>query len=421
MGSRYPVATVAELLASGAIVGLQDGNHGEKHPTANDYVAEGIAFVMANNIKDNFLDLNSCNFLPEDTARRLRIGFAITGDVLLTHKGTLGSVALVKEVDPFVMLTPQVTYYRTDGNKLLNSYLSYAFREPSFQARLKAGADQGTRPYVGILAQRRLSITYAQPVIQRRIADILSTYDNLIENNRRRMALLEESARLLYREWFVRLRFPGYEHTPIVNGVPQEWRTVSLAEICTKIGSGFTPRGGEASYLPEGVTLIRSMNVYDDTFDDDGLAFLSEGQAASLAGVAVESKDILINITGASVARCCMAPERYLPARVNQHVMIIRVDPGKADPFFVHKAINSDERKRQLLSYARKGSTREALTKDEMARFEITLPTATLMRQFGEIAASSFRQREVLALQNQKLRTARDLLLPRLMSGELAV
>jgi len=163
------------------------------------------------------------------------------------------------------------------------------------------------------------------------------------------------------------------------------------------------------------------MNVYDDSFDDGGLAFLSDEQAAALAGVSVESKDILINITGASVARCCMAPDRYLPARVNQHVMIIRVDAAKADPFFVHKAINSDEQKRQLLSYARKGSTREALTKDEMARVEITVPTETLMRQFGEIAAESFRQREVLALQNQKLRTARDLLLPRLMSGELSV
>lgn len=257
--------------------------------------------------------------------------------------------------------------------------------------------------------------------LQLRIADILSTYDDLIENNRRRMALLEESARLLYREWFVRLRFPGYEHTPIVDGVPQGWCRVPLAEICTKIGSGFTPRGGEASYLPEGVTLIRSMNVYDDSFDDGGLAFLSDDQADALAGVSVESKDILINITGASVARCCMAPDRYLPARVNQHVMIIRVDAAKADPFFVHKAINSDEQKRQLLSYARKGSTREALTKDEMARVVITVPTETLMRQFGEIAAESFRQREVLALQNQKLRTARDLLLPRLMSGELSV
>jgi type I restriction enzyme S subunit len=258
-------------------------------------------------------------------------------------------------------------------------------------------------------------------VTQRSISNILCAYDDLIENNRRRMALLEESARQLYREWFVRLRFPGYEHNRITDGVPEGWGRKTLGEITSKIGSGFTPRGGESAYLSEGTPLIRSMNVYDDLFKDDGLAFVSEDHAAALAGVTVDSKDILLNITGASVARCCMAPERFLPARVNQHVMIIRVDPEKADPFFVHKAINSDERKRQLLSYSQKGSTREALTKEMMARFEIMLPTETLMREFGEIAASTFRQREILALQNHKLRAARDLLLPRLMSGELAV
>ena len=173
--------------------------------------------------------------------------------------------------------------------------------------------------------------------------------------------------------------------------------------------------------MTEGTPLIRSMNVYDDQFDEAGLAFINDEQALSLAGVTVESKDILLNITGASVARCCMAPERYLPARVNQHVMIVRVDPEKADPFFVHKAINSDERKRQLLSFAQKGSTREALTKEMVGRFEIILPTKVLMRQFGEIAGAIFRQRETLARQNQKLRVARDLLLPRLMSGEITV
>ena len=267
----------------------------------------------------------------------------------------------------------------------------------------------------------RSQINYPLPDVQRRIADTLSAYDDLIDNNRRRMTLLEQSARHLYHEWFVRLRFPGYEHTSIVDGMPKGWRKVSLAEKTSKIGSGFTPLGGEASYLAEGIPLIRSMNVYDDLFNDEGLAFLSEEHAAALAGVTVESKDILLNITGASVARCCMAPERYLPARVNQHVMIIRVDAAKADPFFVHKAINSDERKRQLLSYAQKGSTREALTKEMLARFEILLPPISLMRRFGEIAAMSFKQREVLAFQNQKLRAARDLLLPRLMSGELVV
>jgi type I restriction enzyme, S subunit len=253
------------------------------------------------------------------------------------------------------------------------------------------------------------------------IADILTAYDDLMENNRRRMALLEESARLLYREWFVHLRFPGHEKAKLTNGVPKGWERVPLGAVSSKIGSGATPRGGDSAYQTEGIPLIRSMNVYDDRFDDDGLAFINEEQAAALANVTVQSRDILLNITGASVCRCCMAPERYVPARVNQHVMIIRTDPTKADPFFVHAAINSDERKRQLLSYAQKGSTREALTKETVSNFEITLPTEALMLQFGEIAGDAFRQRETLAQQTQKLRTARDMVLPRLMSGEISV
>jgi type I restriction enzyme S subunit len=256
---------------------------------------------------------------------------------------------------------------------------------------------------------------------QTRIAEILAAYDDLIENNRRRMALLEEAARHLYREWFVRLRFPGYEHTRVRGALPKGWTKTELGRITSKIGSGSTPRGGAESYLPVGIPLIRSLNVYDDRFQDEGLVFIGDDQATALDGVTVRSFDILLNITGASVARCCMAPERYLPARVNQHVMIIRVDPTRADPFYVHAAINSDERKRQLLSYAQKGSTREALTKDTMAGFEIMRPTDALMRTFGEIAKTSFLQRENLALQNQKLRAARDLLLPRLIRGELAV
>jgi type I restriction enzyme S subunit len=282
-------------------------------------------------------------------------------------------------------------------------------------------SDKAAVPGVDRNVLHELKVRCPERESQEAIASILSAYDDLIENNRRRMALLEESARLLYREWFDRLRFPGHEHARIVGGLPEGWRRMPLGEITTKIGSGATPRGGEASYFSEGIPLIRSLNVYDDRFDDEGLAFIGEDQAAALANVTVESRDILLNITGASVARCCMAPERYLPARVNQHVMIIRVDAAEASPFFVHAAINSDERKRQLLSYAQKGSTREALTKEMMAAFEITLPSSTIMQQFGESAATSFLQRENLALQNQKLKAARDLLLPRLMSGEITV
>jgi hypothetical protein len=154
---------------------------------------------------------------------------------------------------------------------------------------------------------------------------------------------------------------------------------------------------------------------------ETNLAFIDDDQAAQLSHVTVEPRDILLNITGASVARCCMVPERHLPARVNQHVMIIRVDATLADPSFVLCAINSDQRKRQLLSYAQVGATREALTKETITNFEIVLPDEKLLRQFSEVARAINQQRAVLAHQNADLRAARDLLLPRLMSGEIAV
>jgi len=260
--------------------------------------------------------------------------------------------------------------------------------------------------------------------MQRKVADILSAYDDLIENNQRRMALLEEAVRQLYREWFVRLRFPGHEPSRIIDSplgpIAEGWRVVRLGDITTKIGSGATPRGGQSAYQEQGITLIRSLNIYDERFADEGLAFIDDDQAAQLSHVTVEPRDILLNITGASVARCCMVPERYLPARVNQHVMIIRVNATLADPSFVLCAINSDQRKRQLLSYAQVGATREALTKETVTNFEIVLPDEKLLRQFGEIACDISQQREVLAHQNADLRAARDLL-PRLMSGEIAV
>lgn len=342
------------------------------------------------------------------------------GDIIMCEGGEPGRCALWKEAVPGMMI--QKALHRIRPHDCLdNRFLYYSFLHLGRRGAFTPLFTGATIKHLPKEKLAKVEISYPPLNDQQRIADILSTYDSLIENNLRRMKLLEESARLLYREWFVLLRFPGHEHTRIVNGVPEGWKKVPLGQITSKIGSGFTPRGGESSYLSEGTPLIRSLNVYNDCFEDDGLAFVSEDHAAALAGVTVKSKDILLNITGASVARCCMAPERYIPARVNQHVMIIRVDSEKVDPFFVHKAINSDERKRQLLSYAQKGSTREALTKEMIADFEITLPSDALMMQFGEIAGLSFKQRENLALQNQKLKTARDLLLPKLMSGEIAV
>jgi type I restriction enzyme S subunit len=155
----------------------------------------------------------------------------------------------------------------------------------------------------------------------------------------------------------------------------QGWVKKRLSEVTTKIGSGATPRGGDESYKTEGISLIRSLNVYDDGFREAKLARIDEGQANALSNVVVEPQDVLLNITGASVARCCRAPAELLPARVNQHVSIIRPVQERLDSDFLHYLLISKDYKNRLLSTGEEGgSTRQAITKAQLQDFVVEFP-----------------------------------------------
>ena len=148
---------------------------------------------------------------------------------------------------------------------------------------------------------------------------------------------------------------------------------VALDEITIKIGSGATPRGGESAYKQSGISLIRSQNIYDNGMREKGLVFIDAKQAKKLDNVTVKKEDILFNITGASVARCCMVEESYLPARVNQHVSIIRTN-NKVLPKYLQMVLISSEYKNRLLEIASGGTSREAITKTQLEIFKIPLP-----------------------------------------------
>ena len=155
----------------------------------------------------------------------------------------------------------------------------------------------------------------------------------------------------------------------------------NLKVLTTKIGSGATPRGGEDSYKAEGVSLIRSLNVHDLYFKHRKLAFLDDAQADELSNVEVQPRDVLLNITGASIARCCIVPDEVLPARVNQHVSIIRPIADKLDADFLHYLLISKPYKDLLLKTgAEGGSTRQAITKAQIQDFSVEYP-ATLKEQ----------------------------------------
>ena len=153
------------------------------------------------------------------------------------------------------------------------------------------------------------------------------------------------------------------------------WEKRRLHTLTSKIGSGATPLGGEAAYKTVGIPLIRSLNVYDDGFRTKDLAYIDDNQAAKLENVIVETGDVLLNITGASVARCCIAPKDFLPARVNQHVSIIRPVKESLLPEFLHYLLISRDYKNRLLAVGEDGgSTRQAITKAQLLEFEIEFP-----------------------------------------------
>ncbi len=153
------------------------------------------------------------------------------------------------------------------------------------------------------------------------------------------------------------------------------WDWIRLKDVCTKIGSGATPRGGKKTYTQDGpIALIRSQNVYNNFFNREGLAFISNKQADDLANVEVYENDILLNITGDSVARVCQVADDVLPARVNQHVAIIRPDSNVLNPCFLRYSLVSSEMQTKLLSWAGSGGTRNALTKRMVESFEVFAP-----------------------------------------------
>ena len=152
------------------------------------------------------------------------------------------------------------------------------------------------------------------------------------------------------------------------------WQSEPLSALTLKIGSGSTPRGGDSVYISEGTTLIRSQNVYNNEFSTDGLVYIDEKTAVKMKGVSVEKEDVLVNITGDSVARCCLVHDAVLPARVNQHVAILRTNPKKLLPHFLAFYMVSPFMQAKMLSWAGTGGTRKALTKGMLEGFEIPLP-----------------------------------------------
>jgi restriction endonuclease S subunit len=211
----------------------------------------------------------------------------------------------------------------------------------------------------------------------------------------------------------------------VLNDVFGELNTdkkISLKNITKKIGSGSTPRGGQKAYKTEGVSLIRSMNVHDNGFRSKGLAFIDDEQAKKLDNVAIEENDVLLNITGASVARCCIVDKNYLPARVNQHVSILRLKDGMI-PSFLHYYMISPSVKSDLLFSSSGGATREAITKSMLEKFQVPLTSVPVQQKvvsyLDEISQKIEKIKQLQKEKTESLKALKASILDQAFRGEL--
>ena len=217
MPIEWTIKSIDELIEENIILEVMDWESRAIHPKSSDYTKRGIPFIMANNFSKGRIDVKNCKYISRDLANTLRKGFAIEGDVLLTHKGTLGETAIVPSLENgFIVLTPQVTYYRVSkNNKLLNKYLKIYFDSKYFQDSLKSLGSQSTRDYVGITEQKKMKIVLPQIKEQEKIAEILSVVDEQIENTER---LIQKNQKLK-KGLMQQLLTKGIGHTEFKNGI----------------------------------------------------------------------------------------------------------------------------------------------------------------------------------------------------------
>ncbi len=298
------------------------------------------------------------------------------GDIIVEKSGgtkdnPVGRVVYFDRADEIFLTNNFTQVLRPDNTKVFPRYLLYVLLA-LYKMKVTESLYNKTTGIQNLQMGKYLELQIPVPSLpeQKRIAAELDKICELKKNAETRLEKLD----LLVKSRFVEM---------FGDAKSSRFDSVKLLEVTSKIGSGATPRGGKSSYPETGISFIRSMNVYDAAFKYDDLAHLSDKQANELRNVEVLSGDVLINITGASIARCSVVPDDVLPARVNQHVAILRPKPN-INSVFLNALLISPAYKRKLQNVGEmNGATRQAITKGQLEDLSVILPPLALQRDFA--------------------------------------
>lgn len=379
---------------------ISDGDHLPPPKSVN-----GIPFVTISNVNSsNQFDFKNTMFVPQeyyeklDEKRKPRIN-----DILYSVVGSFGIPVFIKENRPFVFQR-HIAILRPNESRIHPRYLYYKMLSKDFYMKADAVAIGAAQRTISLTSLRNMEISIPCKDLQKRIADILSAYDNLIENNQKQIKLLEEAAQRLYRQWFIDLRYPGHETTKIVDGLPQGWKKEKLVDFADVV-MGQSPKSEFYNQEKKGLPFHQGVGSYGTRFVKDDI------YSSSVTRIA-EAGSILFSVR-APVGRLNFTKNKVIIGR------------GLA-------AINHKAKCQSFLFYMLKdrffkddilgnGAIFASISKDELLNQKFVIPSRELMSKFNTIASAIDDKISTADAQIQHLTQSRNRLLPKLMNGELDV
>lgn len=389
--------------------------------TEDVYVDEGYKVVRVTNMINGSVESRNDSFLEKSTYNKYIKHRLNTGDLIIATVGShptqegsvVGRASIVPEEYEGALLNQNAVCIRIIDDRINQKFFNYLTKTILFRHHIESRA-QGSANQVRMALSELKKFTFNYPIIemQNNIVNLISNYDNLIENNNKRIKLLENMAEELYKEWFVRLRFPNYQNTKIIDGIPDGWEKKKLGDIFNT-SSGGTPSRKNEQYFIGNIPWIKTGEL-KDIFVLDTEEHISDEALNNSSAKLFQENTIII-------AMYCAMPYLSIllkPSSTNQACCAFLPKQEYLDYSFIYFFIKNVQQ--GLILHAH-GAAQQNLSQEIISNYESILPFKELIVQYSEIAKPLFEKIKILMIKNQNLKETRDLLLPRLISGKLDI
>ena len=380
----------------------------------SEYVDSCVPFYRSKEIieSSNGQAISEPLFISQEKYDEIKNHFGVpqSGDMLLTSVGTIGVPYIVREKDYFYFKDGNLTWFRNFSDELDSKYLYFWVKSSEGQSILNNTTIGSSQKALTIASLKGLEIPCPPSPVQKRIVEFLAGYDELIENNQKQIKLLEEAAQRLYKEWFVDLRFPGHETTPIVDGIPQGWERMVLSEVTSVLKRGISPK-----YSDNGKYSVINQKCIRSSIMDISESRRQEKEYVPTLNL--QDSDTVICSTGTgTLGRVGRVYGDYPNTTFDSHVTLVR---AKENPNYIYHVVKSQQE--YLMGMGRGSTNQQELYRDVIERLVVLCPSQDILLKADRVLNAIHCKIKAVYLQNNLLVESRDRLLPKLISGELEV